>query len=120
MLDAPDLITRKLGKAVTDSDNVVRYDPADKPGVSTLLDITAAVLGTTPEAVAEQYPSYGALKRASTEAVVATLEPIQRRYAEVVADRTSLLVTLAAGTDQPSAQADLVVSRAKRAMGLLC
>ncbi|PRZ43645.1 tryptophanyl-tRNA synthetase [Antricoccus suffuscus] len=120
MLDTPDVIARKIGKAVTDSGNEVHYDPAAKPGVSNLLDITAALVGTTPESVAEQCPSYGVLKRACTEAVVATLEPIRHRYAELVADRSSLLATLADGANQASAQADLVVRRAKHAMGLLC
>ena len=45
MLDDPDMISRKFKRAVTDSENEVRYDPATKPGVSNLLEILGAATG---------------------------------------------------------------------------
>ena len=79
-------VASKIKRAVTDTDNEVRYDPATKPGVSNLLSILAASTGRTPEECAEQYTQYGPLKADTADAVVALLEPIQARYRELEAD----------------------------------
>ena len=68
---------------MTDSDtgaDAVRADPA-KPGVTNLLEILAACGGS-----ADGITTYGALKRTVADAVVAELEPLQKRYAELAAD----------------------------------
>ncbi|MDX6360982.1 MAG: tryptophanyl-tRNA synthetase, partial [Nocardioidaceae bacterium] len=55
LLDGPEVVARKIARAVTDSDtgaDAVRHEPAAKPGVSNLLEIAAACSGTTPDAVA--------------------------------------------------------------------
>ena len=81
LLDAPDVVRRKVGRAVTDAEvgpGAVRADREAKPGVTNLLDVLAACGGS-----AEGVSTYGALKQAVTDAVVAVLEPVQRRYAEL-------------------------------------
>src|SRR5262245_10918817 len=90
MLDAPDVIRRKLSRAVTDSDTEVRYDPEHKPGVSNLLDILGALEDSDPREVATRFSSYGDLKRACTDAVIAALEPIQIRHRALMADPSEL------------------------------
>ena len=119
MLDHPDLVRRKISRAVTDSDNAVRYDPTTKPGVSNLLDIVSAIRGVTPEVVAGSYSSYGELKAACTDEVNGLLEPIQQRYAELMADPESLQQTLAHGAESARTQARDVVARARNAIGLI-
>ncbi len=119
MLDRPDLIRRKIGRAVTDSGNEVRYDPAAKPGVSNLLDIIAAIRGVDPSAVASSFTSYGELKAACTDDVIALLEPIQGRHAELMSDPASLRRTLARGADAAREQAGAVLARARTAIGLV-
>jgi len=83
LLDAPDVARRKVMRAVTDSLGEVRYDPEHRPGVSNLLDLLAACTGTDPGALAGQFDSYGRLKEAVADAVVAVLEPLQKAYAQV-------------------------------------
>jgi tryptophanyl-tRNA synthetase len=122
MLDGPDLIKRKIGRAVTDSDasdDPVRYDPETKPGVSNLLDIIAAVTGRDPEVLADDFTTYGALKGACTDAVVAALEPIQRRHAELMADRSELMTALRSGAAAALGQSAPVLERARTAVGLV-
>ncbi len=119
MLDRPDVIRRKIARAVTDSDNDVRYDPASKPGVSNLLDILAAITGRQPHAVAEDHASYGALKSACTEAVVSTLEPIQTRHGHLMADRDELVAALRSGAERAQATSAPVLTRARAAIGLV-
>ncbi len=118
MLDHPDLIRRKIARAVTDSDNDVRYDPDAKPGVSNLLDIVSAIRGVTPDVVADSCSSYGELKAACTEEVVGLLAPIQQRHAELMADPACLRTTLAAGADRARTHAAEVLTRARLAVGL--
>jgi len=119
MLDGPEVVRRKVARALTDSDGEVRYDPAEKPGVSNLLDILATVAGGDPDQVAAEFTSYGSLKSAVADAVIEVLEPIQRRYAALRADEPGLGAILALGAERASRQAEPVVQRAKRAMGLL-
>jgi tryptophanyl-tRNA synthetase len=119
MRDEPRVIQRKIGRAVTDSETEVRYDPEAKPGVSNLLDILAAVSGGDPTELAGRYTSYGELKKHTAEAVIAMLEPIQQRTDELLADEARLPELLRAGAEKAAAQADPVLARARRAIGLI-
>ena len=115
LLDSPDVVRRKVGRAVTDSDtgpDAVRAAPA-KPGVSNLLDILAACGGS-----AEGLTTYGALKRAVTDAVVAVLEPLQRRYADLAADPAHVASVLETGAARCREVTAPVLADAQRAMGL--
>src|SRR5690606_28488970 len=86
VLDEPAVIERKFKRAVTDSDNEVRYDPEAKPGVANLLAILAAATDGDPETLAGKYTQYGPLKKDCAEAVIELLRPLQKRYAELAAD----------------------------------
>jgi tryptophanyl-tRNA synthetase len=118
MLDTPDAVRRKVNRAVTDSGSDVRYDPQSKPGVSNLLDIIAAISGETPEQSGTGLTSYGALKARCVDCVVSVLEPVQRRYAELEADRGELTRMLRAGAERAREQAEPVLARARSAIGL--
>jgi tryptophanyl-tRNA synthetase len=119
MLDGPDVIRRKVSRAVTDSETDVRYDPERKPGVSNLLDILAALTGEDVSVLASQFTSYGKLKAACVDAVVGELEPIQHRYAALMEDQARLEAMLATGATKAQAQAETVLARARSAMGLV-
>ncbi|MCU1394604.1 MAG: trpS [Ilumatobacteraceae bacterium] len=119
MLDDPASILKKFKRAVTDSDNEVRFDRANKPGVSNLLEILAAATGRTPEDVAGEYTQYGALKTATGEAVVEMLRPIQARYAELIDDRGELASLLRTGSEKARAVASATLGRVYSGIGLL-
>jgi tryptophanyl-tRNA synthetase len=119
MLDEPDLVRRKIGRAVTDSDSDVRYDPESKPGVSNLLDIVAATTNADPVQLAGSFTSYGELKATCADAVVEMLTPIQLRYAALMRDRSELMSALAAGAAAAREQARRVLTRARDAIGLV-
>ena len=59
LLDAPDLIVKKLKRAQTDSDNAVRYDKENKPGISNLMGIYRAITKDSYEAIEEMYAGKG-------------------------------------------------------------
>jgi tryptophanyl-tRNA synthetase len=108
------VIRRKVMRAVTDTGMEVRHDPADKPGVSNLLEILAAA-GRSEE----EFTSYGALKAAVVDAVVAMLAPIQRRFGELADDPQYVRGVLACGAERAAIRAGATVARAKQALGLL-
>jgi tryptophanyl-tRNA synthetase len=119
MTDDPPTILRKFKRAVTDSDNEVRYDPVAKPGVSNLLEILGAATRTKPADLAAAYTQYGRLKSDAGEAVVALLGPIQQRYAELLDDPAELSRLLRFGSDKARAVASKTLERAYSAIGLL-
>jgi tryptophanyl-tRNA synthetase len=126
LLDPPDVVRRKVARAVTDAEAEVRYDPAAKPGVSNLLEIlaaatdaTAATDGGDPAALAGGFTSYGPLKEAVADAVVAVLSPIQAAYAALAADPGEVRRVLAEGAVRARDTASATVRRAKHAIGLL-
>jgi tryptophanyl-tRNA synthetase len=119
VMDTAAAIMRKFKRAVTDSDNEVRYDRNAKPGVTNLLEILAVATGRTPEDVATGYQQYGTLKTDAAEAVIALLEPIQARYLELMSDRAELTHLLAKGADKARAVAAGTYERAARNIGLL-
>jgi tryptophanyl-tRNA synthetase len=118
MLDEPAVIERKFKRAVTDNDAEVRFDPVAKPGVSNLLSILGAATGASPEALAASYTQYGPLKADAAAAVIELLEPIQARFAELLADPTGLAELLAKGADRARVTAAASLDRAQRAVGL--
>ena len=112
-------VAKKIRRAVTDTDNEVRYDPAAKPGVSNLLSILGACTGRSPEDLAADYTQYGPLKTDTAEAVVETLKPVQARYAELAADPAGTAAILAQGAAKARAVAAPTLARAQAAIGLL-
>jgi tryptophanyl-tRNA synthetase len=116
LLDPPDVVRRTVARAVTDSEtgpSAVRADRETKPGVTNLLEILAAC-GGDPETVT----TYGALKRSVTDAVVALLEPIQQRYADLAADPTHVTEVYAAGAARCREVTAPVLAAAEAAIGL--
>jgi tryptophanyl-tRNA synthetase len=119
MMDDPAEIARKFKRAVTDSDNEVRFDRATKPGVSNLLEILAVSTGSTPQELATKYTQYGPLKTDAGEAVTELLRPIQGRYTELMTDRGELARLLRKGADKAGAVAAATLDRAYTAIGFL-
>jgi len=116
LLDPPDVVRRKVGRAVTDSDtgpDAVRRDRATKPGVTNLLDVLEACGGS-----ADGITTYGALKKTVTDAVVAALEPVQARYAELAADPAHVAERYAAGEARCREVTGPVLAAAEAAIGL--
>jgi tryptophanyl-tRNA synthetase len=121
LLDPPDVLRRKLRRAVTDPDPAGHYDPVGRPGVANLLAILAACTspGRDPATLATEFSSHRQLKAATTEAVIGALAPIQHRYAELAADPNQVRAVLAAGAAQARERTGRTVARARRAVGLL-
>lgn len=112
-------IAKKIKRAVTDNDADVRFDVAEKPGVSNLLSLLAACTNQTPESVAHNYERYGDLKRDTAEAVIAFLSPVRERHEELSKDPGAVQAILAAGAERANAIAQATLARAESAIGFL-
>ena len=120
MADTPDDVRRKLRRAVTDSDGEIRVDPENKPGVTNLITICAAMSGKTAEEVCAelQGKGYGALKDATTEAVVSVLAPIQAEQKRILADKQYIADVLKNGSERASALAFRTLRKVYKKVGL--
>ncbi|MBE3577327.1 MAG: tryptophan--tRNA ligase [Limnochordales bacterium] len=119
LLDPPDVIRKKIRSAVTDSGREIRYDPEEKPAISNLLVIYSLATGESIESLEERYAGagYGKFKADLAEAVVAMLEPIQRRFAEL-SEPGVIEEILASGAERAEKIARETVARVQAAMGL--
>jgi tryptophanyl-tRNA synthetase len=119
LTDDADTITRKIKRAVTDSDGVVRFGE-DKPAVSNLLSIYSLLSGDSIHALESRYAGkgYGAFKSDLAENVVAALIPIQRRFVELERDPSVALAVLARGAERARAQASAKMTHVRERMGL--
>ena len=119
LLDPPEEVTRKVRKAVTDTDGEVRYDRAAKPGLANLLDLLAGATNRTAEAVAGEYTRYGDLKNDVAEALNELLRPVRERRLELEADPAYVTSVIAEGAAKAHTVAAVTYARAHEAMGLL-
>ncbi|HEY0486750.1 MAG TPA: tryptophan--tRNA ligase [Mycobacteriales bacterium] len=107
LLEDPRKSAKKIRSAVTDSEAVVRFDPATKPGVSNLLSIYSALTGRTVADLEDAYAGrmYGDLKKDLADVVVEFVTPIQQRTAAYLDDPTELDKVLAIGAEKARALA---------------
>jgi tryptophanyl-tRNA synthetase len=119
--DDPATITKKIKRAVTDTDGEIRFDPENKPGLSNLLSVYAAFTGDTPDSAAKSFAGqgYGAVKVAVAEAVVAFAEPFSLRTRELLDDPAELDRILARGAERARAVASITVNEAYAKVGFL-
>jgi tryptophanyl-tRNA synthetase len=119
ILDEPATVTKKFRSAVTDSGTEVMRAP-DKPGISNLIDILAAVRGSSPEEVESSFngSGYGAFKQAVADAVVEYLAPVRERYYELRADESVLERILEEGAEKARAIAADTMVDVRQAMGV--
>jgi tryptophanyl-tRNA synthetase len=121
LMDDPALTAKKFRSAVTDTGREVRYDPAEKPGISNLLDIFAATTGRTIPEIEVEYEGhgYGDFKRDVAEAVVDRLAPIRTRTLELLEDPAELDRLLAIGAERASERAEPMLRTAYERVGLV-
>src|SRR5665213_526649 len=117
--DTPEVIARKIRRAVTDSEQDVTYEPTRRPGVSNLLDILAGATGVAPATAAATFSNNGELKKATAEALIELLGPIQERLKMLRADPGGVERLLYRGSGKARSIAAPVLARARAAIGLM-
>ena len=121
LMDEPAVTAKKFRSAVTDTGREVRYDPAEKPGISNLLDILAATTGRSIAELELEYEGhgYGDFKKDVADAVVERLTPIRARTLELLEDPAELDRLLAIGAEKASERAERMLRTAYDRVGFI-
>ncbi|MEG1393228.1 MAG: tryptophan--tRNA ligase [Christensenellaceae bacterium] len=119
LLDSPEVITRKIKKAVTDSEGVIRFTE-EKQGVSNLLTIYSAINKKSIQECEKEFEeqNYGTLKQRVAQAVVSVLEPLQKEYAKVRVDKAFLESIMTENAQKAAFAANKTLSKVKKKVGL--
>jgi tryptophanyl-tRNA synthetase len=119
LLDSDEEISRKVRRAVTDTDGEMRYDRAAKPGLANLLELLAAATDRTPDEVASGYTRYGDLKNDVASSLCELLRPVRERRDALDRDPAYVDSVLERGAAHAHDVAKVTYARAADAMGLV-
>ena len=123
LMDDPAFIMKQFKRAITDSDteNCVRYDKENKPGVANLMTIYSAVTGMTFEEIETEFAGlgYGAFKPKVGEAVVETLRPIREETQRLLKDKGYLESVYRDGAQKASYVAEKTLRKVYKKVGFL-
>ncbi len=123
LMEKPEDIQRKFKRAITDSDteNCVRFDRENKPGVSNLINIYSACTGKTFEEVENEFAGmgYGKFKPAVGDAVVETLRPIREEASRLLKDKAYLESVYKDGAARASYEAEKTLRKVYKKIGFI-
>ena len=123
LLEEPKKLTKKIKRAVTDSDEQARiyFNPEEKPGVSNLLTLLSLATGKSIDALVPEYEDkmYGHLKGDVADAVVSLVEPIQQRFHTLRNDRAYLDSVMKDGAAKASEKAAVTLQKVYEAVGFI-
>ncbi len=121
LTDTPDDIRKKFKKAVTDSENCVRFDKENKPGVSNLMSIYGIIKNKTMEEVEKEFEGqgYGVFKTAVAETVIERLEPIQKKYNDLLENPEKLKQIYKKGDKKAKEKSDKILKEVCKKVGLV-
>jgi tryptophanyl-tRNA synthetase len=119
LLDAPEVARKKIMRATTDSQPAVDFENLS-PGVLNLIDVSKAFMDWGPQQAHAEFSGlrYGDLKKKVADIVVSHLEPLQKRYAEIMNEPGYLTGVLKEGAERVSPIAKSTVQLVKERMGL--
>ncbi|MDR3273992.1 MAG: tryptophan--tRNA ligase [Puniceicoccales bacterium] len=120
--DTDDVIRKKFTSAVTDSGNKIEFDEEEKPGISNLLNIFAAMAEVAIEEAVEQFSSlasYVPFKQTVADTAIAKIAPIREKYNEIVRDKEYLLSVLHAGKEDAQRRANKTIAKVYRKTGFV-
>lgn len=120
LTDEPNIIMKKFKSAVTDSEMSVRYADG-KDGINNLMTIYSAVTGKDYQAIEDEFSGkgYGDFKKAVGEAVVAELEPVQKKYKELMDDKAYLQECWTKGGEFAQRLSQRTLDKAMKKIGFL-
>lgn len=120
IMDPPDVIRRKVSRAVTDSIGVVNYTD-EQPGIKNLINILCAIKGYTSDEVVAIYKDkgYSEFKSDVAEAIIEELKPLQDKVNEFLKDKKSLEAIYKAGADKANYMANKTLRKVQKKIGLI-
>ena len=119
ILDSEQKILKKIKKAVTDSNSLVKHDTA-RPGITNLINIYSALTSRKIISIENEYinQGYGKFKTDLAEIIICEFKPIQEEYNKLIQDKGALLKLMQKGAEKASAQAEETLKKVKQSVGL--
>ena len=121
LLDDPNLIRKKINRAVTDSGNELNFDKKNKPGLSILITIYKALTSDSIDAIEKRFfgKMYSYFKSELADVIIETLSPIRDEYNILIKDKDYLMKILAKGSDSGFRKSRNTLSKVYRKVGFL-
>ena len=121
LIDTPEEIMKKVKKAVTDSEGIVKYDEKNKPGISNLMEIYGIITDKTMDEIEKEFEGqgYGTFKTTVAEAIVKELEPFRTKYNELMANPTLLEEIYSKGAKKASEVASKTLKNVYEKIGVI-
>ena len=120
IMDSPDVIRKKIARAVTDSIGVINYTE-EQPGVKNLIDIICAIENVTPDEVVDRYvgKGYADLKKDTAEVIINELAPIQEKFNELMSDKKALEAIYKEGAEKANYVSMKLLRKMQKKIGLI-
>ena len=121
LIDTKEEIIKKIKKAVTDSEGIVKYDEVNKPGVSNLMEIYGILTNKTIEEIEKEFEGlgYGIFKNTVAECIIKELEPFQIKYNELINNPGYLQEIYNKGAQKASEVASITLKDVYEKIGLI-
>lgn len=119
LLDPPEVIQKKIKRCKTDPVRGLEFDNPERPECHNLLTLYMVLSGQTKDAVAAEggEMGWGQFKPLLTDVMVESLQPIQEKYHEIMADQAYLESVLRQGREKAEAIANSTLQKVKDALG---
>jgi len=120
LLDDPTIIKKKISRAVTDSGNEIKFDDK-KPGLSNLINIYSALSGLSHKNIENEFigKMYSDFKLKLIDLIISSLEPIQKKYNDIISDKNYINDILEDGRQKASYKARRTLSKVYRKVGFI-
>lgn len=118
--DSPEMIAKKIKKAVTDSGTTIEFDEEKRPAIANLLTIYSAFSGQPIETIVKNYTGrgYGDFKKELADVVVQGMAPFQKRVQNYLSDPAQIQRIVSAGAEKARALAQPKMREIRKRMGL--
>jgi len=120
IMDPPEVIRKKISRAVTDSLGVVKYND-DQLGVKNLMTILSTITGMTMEEIEKKYEGlgYAEFKKDVGEAIISELEPVQKKVKELLGNKDYLEEIYKKGSEKANYVATKTLRKMQKKIGLI-
>ena len=121
IMDTPEANLKKIKSAITDAGREVKFDQAEKPGISNLLTIHSALSGQSIADLEKEFDGkgYGDFKASVAEVVVEYLRPIRQRALDLLSDEKHLIDILHAGSAKAREVAGATLDATYKGLGVV-
>lgn len=120
IMDPPDVIRKKISRAITDTIGIVKYTD-EQPGIKNLITIVSSITGMSPEEIEKKYEGkgYAEFKADTADTIVNELEPIQKRVKELLEDKTYLESVYKKGAEKAYYVSSKVLRKMQKKIGFI-